>query len=92
MARSRESDPAKTTSVQRARDGPIDHPSRQEKVLTDGWNCEKVVVGSNLRAEVRMKSNHSVFAKYREAGEVIDLDGLFSDYWRSNNLEFTVLS
>ena len=39
-----------------------------------------------------MKSDHSVFAKYREAGEVIDLDGLFSDYWRSNNLEFTVLS
>ena len=52
MARSRESDPAETTSVRRARDGPIDHPSRQEKVLTDGWNCKKVVVGSNLHTEI----------------------------------------
>ena len=89
---SRESDPAETTSVQRARNGPRDHPSRQEKVLTDGWNCEKVVVGSNLRAEVQMKSGQSIWTKYREAGEVIDLDGLFSEYWSSNKHEFTVLS
>ena len=60
--------------------------------LTDGWNYEKVVVGSNLRTEVRMKSGHSVWAKYREASEAIDLNGLFSDYWSSNNHEFTVLS
>ena len=92
MVRSREGDPAETTSVRRARDGPIDHPSRQEKVLTDGWNCEKVVVGSNLRAKAQMKSGHSVWAKYREASDVIDLDGLFKDYWSSNNREFTVLS
>ena len=39
-----------------------------------------------------MKSGHSVWAKYREASEVIDLHGLFSDYWSSNNYEFTVLS
>ena len=39
-----------------------------------------------------MKTGHSVWAKYREAGEVIDLDGLFSDYWSSNDREFTVLS
>ena len=52
----------------------------------------KVVVGSNLRAEVRMKSGHSVWAKYREASEVIDLHGLFIDYWGSNHHEFTVLS
>ena len=51
-----------------------------------------MVVGSNLRAEVRMKSGHSVWAKYREAGEVIELDGLFRDYWSSNDREFTVLS
>ena len=91
-ARSRESDPTETTDVRRARDGLTDHPSRQEKVLTDGWNYEKVVVGSNLRAEVRMKSGHSVWAKYREVDEVINLDGLFSEYWSSNNREFTVLS
>ena len=47
---------------------------------------------SQIRAEVRMKSGHSIWAKYREAGEVIDLQGLFSDYWSSNKHEFTVLS
>ena len=66
---------------------------RDEKTgLTDSWNYVKVVVGSNLRAEVGMKSGHSVWAKYREASEVIELDGLFSDYWGSNNHDFTVLS
>ena len=39
-----------------------------------------------------MKSGHSVWAKYREASEVIALHDLFSDYWGSNNDEFTVLS
>ena len=39
-----------------------------------------------------MKSGHSVWAKYREGSEVIELDGLFSDYWSSDNHEFTVLS
>ena len=64
----------------------------ERNVLTDGWNYVKVVVGSNLRAEVQMKSGHSIWAKYQEAGEVIDLQGLFSDYWSSKNHEFTVLS
>ncbi len=39
-----------------------------------------------------MKSGHSVWAKYREASEVIDLHELFSDYWSSNKDEFTVMS
>jgi len=47
---------------------------------------------SQIRAEVFLKSGHSVWAKYQEAGEVIDLDGLFSEYWSSNNHEFIVLS
>ena len=47
---------------------------------------------TQIRAEVRMKIGHSVWAKYRQANEVIDLDGLFSDYWSSKNREFTVLS
>jgi len=46
---------------------------------------------SQIRAEVRMKSGHSIWAKYREASEVIDLYGLFNDYWSSHNHEFTVL-
>ena len=47
---------------------------------------------SQIRAEVRMKSGYSIWAKYREASEDIDLHGLFSDYWSSGNHEFTVLS
>ena len=47
---------------------------------------------SQIRAEVRMKSGHSIWAKYREASEVIDLQGLFSDYWSSIKHEFAVLS
>jgi hypothetical protein len=47
---------------------------------------------TQIRAEVRMKIGHSVWAKYREANEVIGLDGLLSDYWGSNNDEFAVLS
>ena len=39
-----------------------------------------------------MKSSHSVWATYRETSEVIGLQELFSDYWGSNNHEFTVLS
>ena len=52
----------------------------------------KVVVGSNLRVEIRMKSGHSFWAKYREESEVVKLDGLFSDYWSSSNHDFIVLS
>ena len=47
---------------------------------------------SPIRAEVRMKSGHSVWAKYREASEVIDLHGVFNDYWSSGDHEFTILS
>ena len=39
-----------------------------------------------------MKSGHSFWARYREASEVIDLHGLFSDYWGSNDDEFIILS
>jgi hypothetical protein len=45
-----------------------------------------------MRAEVRMKIGHSFLAKYRETHAVIDLDGLFNDYWSSSNDKFTVLS
>jgi hypothetical protein len=45
-----------------------------------------------MRAEVRMKIGHSVWAKYRETSAIIDLDGLSNDYWGSSNDEFTVLS
>jgi len=67
-------------------------PLAAREVLTDGWNYMKVVVGSNLRAEVRMKSSHSLWAKHREASEVIELHGLFRNYWSSTDHEFTILS
>ena len=44
---------------------------------------------SQIRAEVRMKK---LWTRHREARQVVDLDGLFSDYWSSRNNEFTVLS
>ena len=61
---------------------------------TQWWTCvyRDVSPTSRIRAEVRMKSGHSIWAKYREANELIDLDGLFSDYWNSIIHEFTVLS
>ena len=44
---------------------------------------------SQIRAEVRMKKKFS--ARHWEARQVIDLDGLFSDYWTSSNNELAVL-
>ena len=59
---------------------------------THWWVCihRGVPPTSQILAEVRMKSGHSIWAKYREAREFIDLHGLFSDYWNSTNHEFTV--
>ena len=45
---------------------------------------------SQIRAEVRMKKKFSAW-HYWEARQVIDLHGLFSDYWSSSDNEFTVL-
>ena len=44
---------------------------------------------SQIRAEVRMKKKFSAW--HWEARQVIDLHGVFSDYWSSNSNEFTVL-
>ena len=54
--------------------------------------CRDLSPTSQICAEVRMKRGHSFWATYREASEVVDLDGLFNDYWSSDNHEFTVLS
>ena len=61
---------------------------------THWWICvyRGVSPTSQIRAEVRMKTGHSVWAKYRDASEVIDLHELFSDYWSSDKHEFTVQS
>ena len=75
-------------------------PAQRQYVLyfphtfTHQWMCvyREVSPTTQIRAVVRVKIGHSVWAKHRETGEVIDLDGLFSDYWSSDNHEFTVLS
>jgi len=54
--------------------------------------CRDLSPTSQIGAEVRMKRGHSFWATYREASEAVDLDGLFKDYWSSNNHKFTVLS
>src|SRR5258706_16090968 len=62
--------------------------------FTHGWVCihRDVSPASQIQVEVRMNSDHSSWAKYREASQVIDLHKLFNDYWSSENYEFTVLS
>ena len=75
-------------------------PAQRQYVLyfphtyTHQWMCtyREVSPTTQIRAVVQMKIGHSIWAKHREANEVIDLDGLFSDYWSSDNHEFTVLS
>ena len=39
-----------------------------------------------------MKSGHLFWAKNREAGEEINILGLFNNYWSSNGREFLVSS
>ena len=51
-----------------------------------------VCMTSNMRVEIEMKSGHLLWAKNRQTGEVIDLQGLFDDYWASNKRQFTIPS
>ena len=56
------------------------------------WMCRDVSPTSKMRAEIRMRSGHLFWANYRQTSEVIDLKGLFNDYWSSNKHEFIVPS
>ena len=62
-------------------------PNTYAHSLTGGRDISPT---SQIRVEVRMKKKFS--ARHWEARQVIDLDGLFSDYWSSSNNEFIVLS
>ena len=53
--------------------------------------CRDVSPTSQIRAELRMKSGHSFWAKHRETSGAFDLSGLFNDYWSSGDHQFTVL-
>jgi len=54
--------------------------------------CRHLFPTSNIHAVVRMKRGHSFLATYTDTPTDIDLQGLFNDYWSSNNHEFTILS
>ena len=54
--------------------------------------CRDVCPTSEMRAQIQMKSGHSIWAKYKQSDEVIDLQELFSDYWSSDKHEFMVPS
>ena len=45
---------------------------------------------SQVRADLRMKSGRSFWAKHRDMSAIIDLHGLFDDYWSSDDRRFTV--
>ena len=61
---------------------------------THWWICvyRGVSPTSLIRVEFRKRSGHAYWAHYREASEVIDLNVLFSNYWNSDDQEFTVTS
>ena len=69
----------------------VPHFSQYVHSLADMHIYSGVSLTSQIRAEVRMKSGRWFWAKYREAGEVIDLQELFREYWSSNKQVFIVL-
>ena len=45
-----------------------------------------------MHTEIEIKSGHLFWAKNRQKGEVIDIQGLYNNYWSSNKREFLVSS
>ncbi len=45
-----------------------------------------------MRVIVQRKTGHLVLAKNRQVDELIDLQGLFNDYWNLDKRQFTVQS
>ena len=43
-----------------------------------------------MRVEVQRKTGHLLMAKTRQMNELIDLQGLFKDYWNSDGRQYTV--
>ena len=54
--------------------------------------CSDVSPTSEIRVEFHIKRGHSIWTKYIQAGEEVDLQGLFNDYWASKKHKFTVPS
>ena len=53
--------------------------------------CRDVSPTSQIRAELRMRTGHLFWTRYQETSDIFDLHGLFSDYWSSDDHQFTVL-
>ena len=47
---------------------------------------------SSMRVEIEMKSGHSFWAKNKQNNDIVDIQGLLSNYLDSNEHEFTVPS
>jgi len=45
-----------------------------------------------MRVDVQRITGHDILAMSQQTNEVIDLQGLFKDYWGSDMREFTVPS
>ena len=54
--------------------------------------CRGVYSTSDMRAEIEMKRGHSIWARHQRKLEVIDLGGVFNEYWGSTKHEFIVPS
>jgi len=54
--------------------------------------CRDISPTSEMRVDVQRKTGYLFLAKSRETNDLIDLQGLFKDYWSSDMREFTVRS
>jgi len=54
--------------------------------------CREISPKSEIRVEVQRITGNLFWAKSRQTNDVVDLQGLFDDYWSSNKHEFTVPS
>ena len=60
--------------------------------LTEGSMCRDIFPTSEMRMEIQRITNTMFRAKGRHAKELINLQGLFNDYWSSDKHEFTLPS
>jgi len=54
--------------------------------------CRDVSSTSVMRAEIEMERGHGIFVWHQRKSEMIDLGGVFNEYWGSTKQEFIVPS
>ena len=60
--------------------------------LTEGSMCRNIFPTSEIRVKIQRITSTMFRAKSRHAKGLIDLQGLFNDYWSSDKHEFTLPS